>query len=106
MVYHCTSLVQRILRYPLLMKTMMKMMNEESDEYNCMKNALVSVERVADYINEMQRISETYTPLFQQMTHAYQEVEVGTLTLFLTCMSVNVYVPELHKPHIYQIFHG
>merc|ERR1719450_1482054 len=54
---------------------MMKMMTPDSDEYNCMKNALVSVERVADYINEMQRISETYTPIFQEMSEAYSDVE-------------------------------
>lgn len=32
-----------------------------------MHDALMSIEKVADYINEMQRISETYTPLFQDM---------------------------------------
>uniref|UniRef100_A0A7M5X061 Uncharacterized protein n=2 Tax=Clytia hemisphaerica TaxID=252671 RepID=A0A7M5X061_9CNID len=67
--------IQRILRYPLLMKTMLKLMDKESDEYNCLYNALRKVEEVADYINEMQRISETYTPLFQNLCKQYPEVE-------------------------------
>lgn len=63
--------IQRILRYPLLMKSMMKLMVTDSDEYQCLHGALKSVEKVADYINEMQRISETYTPIFQEMCEEY-----------------------------------
>ena len=55
----------------------MKLMTVGSEEYNCMRNALVSVEKVADYINEMQRISETYTPVFQEMTQNYDDLEVS-----------------------------
>ena len=55
---------------------MLKLMDKESDEYNCLYNALRKVEEVADYINEMQRISETYTPLFQTLCKQYPEVEV------------------------------
>lgn len=53
------------------------MMRKDSDEYRCLHNALNSVERVADYINEMQRISETYTPIFQELATSYNDIEVS-----------------------------
>lgn len=55
---------------------MMKLMVTDSDEYQCLHGALKSVEKVADYINEMQRISETYTPIFQEMCEEYIWMEV------------------------------
>ena len=51
------------------MKEMLKLMDKESDEHTCLTEALVSVEKVANYINEMQMISETYTPLFEKLCH-------------------------------------
>ena len=55
---------------------MLKLMNEEGDEHKCLSEALVRVEKVANYINEMQRISETYTPLFQELCQDFEGVEV------------------------------
>uniref|UniRef100_T2MD90 T-lymphoma invasion and metastasis-inducing protein 1 n=1 Tax=Hydra vulgaris TaxID=6087 RepID=T2MD90_HYDVU len=68
--------IQRILRYPLLIKTMMKYMLKDSEEYLCMNNALISIEKVANYINEMQRINETFTPLFQDLAKRCPYVEI------------------------------
>eukprot|EP00794_Sanderia_malayensis_P002640 gene2640-3057_t len=67
--------IQRILRYPLLMKEMLKLMNKDSDEYLCLTEALVSVEKVANYINEMQMISETYTPIFEKLCENVEGVD-------------------------------
>lgn len=61
------------------MKTMLKLMEKESDEYKCLVNALRKVEEVADFINEMQRISETYTPVFQSLCKRFPEIEVCNL---------------------------
>ncbi|XP_065649566.1 protein still life, isoform SIF type 1 isoform X6 [Hydra vulgaris] len=71
--------IQRILRYPLLIKTMMKYMLKDSEEYLCMNNALTSIEKVANYINEMQRINETFTPLFQDLAKQCPYVESADL---------------------------
>nr|XP_047129033.1 protein still life, isoform SIF type 1-like isoform X3 [Hydra vulgaris] len=71
--------IQRILRYPLLIKTMMKYMLKDSEEYLCMNNALISIEKVANYINEMQRINETFTPLFQDLAKRCPYVESADL---------------------------
>jgi len=73
--------IQRILRYPLLMKTMLKYMVVESEEFKCLNDALISVEHVANYINEMQRISETYTPMFQQMCAHYRDIEKSDIVV-------------------------
>ena len=70
------SFLQRILRYPLLIKEMLKLMDGESEEHRCLKEALVSIEKVANYINEMQMISETYTPRFEKLCEAVEGVEV------------------------------
>jgi len=67
--------IQRILRYPLLIKEMLKLMDGESEEHRCLKEALVSIEKVANYINEMQMISETYTPRFEKLCEAVEGVE-------------------------------
>ena len=56
---------------------MLKYMKVESDEFNCLNDALTSIEKVANYINEMQRISETYTPFFEQLCKNNDEIEVG-----------------------------
>lgn len=69
-------LFQRILRYPLLMKTMLKYMKPDSEEFKCLHDALSGIEKVANYINEMQRISETYTPFFEELCKTSNEVEV------------------------------
>ena len=61
------------------MKTMLKLMLKESDEYKCLYNALRKVEEVADYINEMQRISETYTPTFHELCKDHVDIDVGVL---------------------------
>jgi hypothetical protein len=57
------------------MKEMIKKISIESDEYECMSDALSSIKRVADYINEMQKISDSYTPIFQQMCDDNVEVD-------------------------------
>ena len=58
---------------------MLKLMDKESDEYRCLTEAIVSVEKVANYINEMQMISETYTPRFEKLCEAVEGVEVSIL---------------------------
>lgn len=62
------------------MKEMLKLMDKDSAEYTCLTEALVSVEKVANYINEMQMISETYTPRFEKLCESVEGVEVS-----LTC---------------------
>ena len=61
---------------------MLKLMDGESEEYRCLKEALVSIEKVANYINEMQMISETYTPRFEQLCETIEGVEVRTEFMF------------------------
>ena len=64
---------------------MLKLMEKESDEYKCLYNALRKVEEVADFINEMQRISETYTPVFQSLCKRFPEIEVSIITDKIFC---------------------
>ena len=62
----------------------MNLMTKGSDEFHCLNDALMSVEKVADYINEMQRISETFTPVFQELSECYEDIEVKVYTFYLS----------------------
>ena len=55
---------------------MLKYMKPDSEEFKCLHDALSSIEKVANYINEMQRISETYTPFFEELCKASADIEV------------------------------
>ena len=60
-----------------MIKEMLKLMDKDSEEHKCLKEALVSIEKVANYINEMQMISETYSPRFEKLCETVEDVEVS-----------------------------
>lgn len=59
--------IQRILRYPLLLRTILKLLDGNSEEHHCLLDAVVAIEKVAEHINEMQRITEQFSPVFHQL---------------------------------------
>ncbi|KXJ23729.1 Protein still life, isoforms C/SIF type 2 [Exaiptasia diaphana] len=73
--------IQRILRYPLLMRTILKALDKKSEEHEVLLEAVVAVEKVATHINEMQRITERFAPLFNQIVGEYGMVEVSDVTI-------------------------
>nr|XP_009292814.1 T-lymphoma invasion and metastasis-inducing protein 2-like [Danio rerio]XP_021324269.1 T-lymphoma invasion and metastasis-inducing protein 2-like [Danio rerio] len=59
--------VQRVLKYPLLLRELVSLTDPESDQHNHLTEALKAMEKVASHINEMQKIYEDYGTVFDQL---------------------------------------
>ncbi|KAF4796337.1 T-cell lymphoma invasion and metastasis 2 [Turdus rufiventris] len=59
--------VQRVLKYPLLLKELVSLTDNESEEHYHLTEALKAMEKVASHINEMQKIYEDYGTVFDQL---------------------------------------
>ncbi|XP_053211612.1 protein still life, isoform SIF type 1-like isoform X2 [Panonychus citri] len=59
--------IQRILKYPLLLSQCKSLTDPTSDEHKHLSQALKGMERVAEHINEMQRIHEEYGAIFDHL---------------------------------------
>uniref|UniRef100_A0A672KFH9 T-lymphoma invasion and metastasis-inducing protein 2-like n=1 Tax=Sinocyclocheilus grahami TaxID=75366 RepID=A0A672KFH9_SINGR len=59
--------VQRVLKYPLLLRELVSLTDPESDEHSHLTEALKAMEKVASHINEMQKIYEDYGTVFDQL---------------------------------------
>ncbi|KAK5857186.1 hypothetical protein PBY51_010444 [Eleginops maclovinus] len=59
--------VQRVLKYPLLLRELVSLTDTESEEHYHLTEALKAMEKVASHINEMQKIYEDYGCVFDQL---------------------------------------
>ncbi|XP_035986329.1 T-lymphoma invasion and metastasis-inducing protein 2 [Fundulus heteroclitus] len=59
--------VQRVLKYPLLLRELVSLTDAESTEHTHLTEALRAMEKVASHINEMQKIYEDYGCVFDQL---------------------------------------
>ncbi|XP_029352626.1 T-lymphoma invasion and metastasis-inducing protein 2 [Echeneis naucrates] len=59
--------VQRVLKYPLLLRELVSLTDPESPEHTHLTDALRAMEKVASHINEMQKIYEDYGCVFDQL---------------------------------------
>uniref|UniRef100_A0A8C6PRU0 TIAM Rac1 associated GEF 2 n=1 Tax=Nothobranchius furzeri TaxID=105023 RepID=A0A8C6PRU0_NOTFU len=59
--------VQRVLKYPLLLRELVSLTDADSEEHYHLSEALKAMEKVASHINEMQKIYEEYGPVFDQL---------------------------------------
>ncbi|KAK2855830.1 hypothetical protein Q5P01_004565 [Channa striata] len=59
--------VQRVLKYPLLLRELVSLTDPESPEHAHLSEALRAMEKVASDINEMQKIYEDYGAVFDQL---------------------------------------
>ncbi|KAG8196075.1 hypothetical protein JTE90_007815 [Oedothorax gibbosus] len=59
--------IQRILKYPLLLQQLKHLTDPQSEEHTHLAEALKGMERVAEHINEMQRIHEEYGAIFDHL---------------------------------------
>ncbi|XP_023316626.1 protein still life, isoform SIF type 1 isoform X1 [Trichogramma pretiosum] len=65
--------IQRILKYPLLLQQLRNLTDEHSDERRHLIGALNGMEKVAEHINEMQRIHEEYGAIFDHLFRQHQK---------------------------------
>ncbi|RWS12669.1 hypothetical protein B4U79_00153 [Dinothrombium tinctorium] len=78
--------IQRILKYPLLLQQLKHLTDSNSDEHKHLSQALKGMERVAEHINEMQRIHEEYGAIFdhlqrQHLKSSKQMIELSPVEL-------------------------
>lgn len=78
--------IQRILKYPLLLQQLKHLCESGSDVHKHLAEALKGMERVAEHINEMQRIHEEYGPIFdhlqrQHLKSSKQQIELSSAEL-------------------------
>ncbi|XP_051510631.1 rho guanine nucleotide exchange factor TIAM2 isoform X1 [Myxocyprinus asiaticus] len=59
--------VQRVLKYPLLLRELVSLTDPDSEEHNHLTDALKAMEKVASHINEMQKIYEDFGTVFDQL---------------------------------------
>ncbi|XP_073682999.1 rho guanine nucleotide exchange factor TIAM2-like isoform X2 [Garra rufa] len=59
--------VQRVLKYPLLLRELVSLTDTDSEEHYHLTEALKEMEKVASHINEMQKIYEDYGTVFDQL---------------------------------------
>ncbi|XP_034940458.1 protein still life, isoform SIF type 1 isoform X1 [Chelonus insularis] len=65
--------IQRILKYPLLLQQLKHLTDERSEEHQHLTEALKGMEKVAEHINEMQRIHEEYGAIFDHLFRQHQK---------------------------------
>uniref|UniRef100_A0A4W5MC76 TIAM Rac1 associated GEF 2 n=1 Tax=Hucho hucho TaxID=62062 RepID=A0A4W5MC76_9TELE len=59
--------VQRVLKYPLLLRELVSLTDSENEAHSHLTEALRAMEKVASHINEMQKIYEDYGTVFDQL---------------------------------------
>ncbi|KAF2351350.1 Dbl (DH) domain [Trinorchestia longiramus] len=65
--------IQRILKYPLLLQQLKNLTEPGTDENRHLVEALMVMEKVAEHINEMQRIHEEYGAIFDHLFRQHQK---------------------------------
>ncbi|PSN39251.1 hypothetical protein C0J52_11022 [Blattella germanica] len=65
--------IQRILKYPLLLQQLRNLTDPSADEHQHLVEALKGMEKVAEHINEMQRIHEEYGAIFDHLFRQHQK---------------------------------
>uniref|UniRef100_A0A4W3IEI3 TIAM Rac1 associated GEF 1 n=1 Tax=Callorhinchus milii TaxID=7868 RepID=A0A4W3IEI3_CALMI len=59
--------IQRVLKYPLLLKELISLTDPDSEEHYHLTVAMKAMNKVASHINEMQKIHEEYGAVFDQL---------------------------------------
>lgn len=65
--------IQRILKYPLLLQQLKNLTDPYAEEHHHLIEALKGMEKVAEHINEMQRIHEEYGAIFDHLFRQHQK---------------------------------
>ncbi|XP_066555933.1 rho guanine nucleotide exchange factor TIAM1 isoform X1 [Amia ocellicauda] len=88
--------IQRVLKYPLLLRELYSLTDPESEEHYHLDVAMKAMNKVASHINEMQKIHEEYGAVFDQLiaeqTGDKKEVadlSMGDLLLHKTVVWIN-----------------
>ena len=100
--------IQRILKYPLLLQQLKNAAEASTEEQQHLFDALIGMERVAEHINEMQRIHEEYGAIFDHLFRQHQKASKSVRKMFLFIFLVGFdhfivicHILSLSNPRIY-----
>ncbi|XP_030921103.1 T-lymphoma invasion and metastasis-inducing protein 1-like, partial [Geospiza fortis] len=79
--------IQRILKYPLLLKELFALTDVDSEEHYHLDVAIKTMNKVASHINEMQKIHEEYGAVFDQLIAEQTGEKKETLGSIYRCTS-------------------
>ncbi|XP_052010092.1 rho guanine nucleotide exchange factor TIAM2 isoform X1 [Xyrauchen texanus] len=95
--------VQRVLKYPLLLRELVSLTNADSEEHYHLTEAFKEMEKVASHINEMQKIYEDYGAVFDQLVAEQSgsekevtEISMGQFLMHSSVMWLNPF-PSLGR---------
>ncbi|XP_030643226.1 T-lymphoma invasion and metastasis-inducing protein 2 [Chanos chanos] len=96
--------VQRVLKYPLLLRELVVLTDNDSEEHYHLTEALKAMEKVASHINEMQKIYEEYGSVFDQLVakqsgrqrEEVTEISMGDFLMHSSVMWLNPF-PSLGR---------
>uniref|UniRef100_A0A8C6P3Z9 TIAM Rac1 associated GEF 1 n=1 Tax=Nothobranchius furzeri TaxID=105023 RepID=A0A8C6P3Z9_NOTFU len=88
--------IQRVLKYPLLLKELYSLTDQDSEEHYHLDVAMKAMNKVASHINEMQKLHEEYGSVFDQLINEQTadkkevlDLSMGDLLLHLIVMWMN-----------------
>ncbi|XP_041114648.1 T-lymphoma invasion and metastasis-inducing protein 1-like isoform X3 [Polyodon spathula] len=88
--------IQRVLKYPLLLRELYSLTDPESEEHYHLDVAMKAMNKVASHINEMQKIHEEYGAVFDQLIaeqigekKEVADLSMGDLLLHTTVVWLN-----------------
>ncbi|XP_076876233.1 rho guanine nucleotide exchange factor TIAM1 isoform X2 [Brachyhypopomus gauderio] len=75
--------IQRVLKYPLLLKELFCLTDPDSEEHYHLNVAMKAMNKVASHINEMQKVHEEYGSVFDQLIseQSSEKKEVADLSM-------------------------
>ncbi|KAM4620970.1 rho guanine nucleotide exchange factor TIAM1-like [Polymixia lowei] len=88
--------IQRVLKYPLLLRELYSLTDPDSDEHYHLDVAMKAMNKVASHINEMQKLHEEYGAVFDQLINEQTadkkevaDLSMGDLLLHATVVWIN-----------------
>ncbi|XP_032388834.1 T-lymphoma invasion and metastasis-inducing protein 1 isoform X1 [Etheostoma spectabile] len=88
--------IQRVLKYPLLLKELYSLTDPDSEEHYHLDVAIKTMNKVASHINEMQKLHEEYGAVFDQLINEQTadkkevaDLSMGDLLLHSTVLWIN-----------------
>uniref|UniRef100_A0A8K9WLD4 TIAM Rac1 associated GEF 1a n=1 Tax=Oncorhynchus mykiss TaxID=8022 RepID=A0A8K9WLD4_ONCMY len=88
--------IQRILKYPLLLRELYSLTDPDSEEHYHLNVAMKAMNKVASHINEMQKLHEEYGAVFDQLINEttadrkeVSDLSMGDLLLHSTLVWIN-----------------
>ncbi|XP_067113361.1 rho guanine nucleotide exchange factor TIAM1-like isoform X1 [Osmerus mordax] len=88
--------IQRVLKYPLLLRELYSLTDPDSDEHYHLDVAMKAMNKVASHINEMQKLHEEYGAVFDQLINEQTadkkevaDLSMGDLLLHATVIWIN-----------------